>query len=217
MKKPYIIAVINQKGGCGKTTISLNLAHAFALDGFKVLVGDNDPQGSTRKWVEDAKDCLFTVVAFDKNNLQQDIKKIDDNFDIIIIDGAPQIQALSIAVLQVADFALIPVQTSKYDIDSSVDYIQIIKAKQKAFPAFKAAFVLNRVIKNTNISEQAIQQIKKHDLPLLKSYTTQKVVYMECAEESKTVFDFKKKNKLSKSAILEINNIKNELLKGFIQ
>ena len=45
-----IIAVCNQKGGCGKTTIAINLAQAFVADGSEVLLLDLDPQVSASEW-----------------------------------------------------------------------------------------------------------------------------------------------------------------------
>lgn len=46
----HVIAVLNQKGGSGKTTIATHLARAFQLQGSDVLLVDSDPQGSARDW-----------------------------------------------------------------------------------------------------------------------------------------------------------------------
>ncbi len=61
-----IIAVLNQKGGAGKTTLSTNLARALQLDGDKVLLIDSDPQGSARDWNAAANGELLPVVGLDR-------------------------------------------------------------------------------------------------------------------------------------------------------
>ena len=45
-----VIAVLNQKGGAGKTTVATNLSRAIQLLGHTVLLADSDPQGSARDW-----------------------------------------------------------------------------------------------------------------------------------------------------------------------
>ncbi len=57
-----VIAVLNQKGGSGKTTIATNLAHALILHGLKVLLVDSDPQGSSRDWNEANNGEILPVV-----------------------------------------------------------------------------------------------------------------------------------------------------------
>jgi chromosome partitioning protein len=64
-----VIAVLNQKGGSGKTTIATNLAHALQRDGYKVLLVDSDPQGSTRDWNEANGGNIIPVVGLDRETL----------------------------------------------------------------------------------------------------------------------------------------------------
>src|SRR5674476_254342 len=107
-----IIAVLNQKGGAGKTTIATNLAHALQLDGHKVILVDSDPQGSARDWNAASDGALLHVVGMDRSTLAKDILAVVDNHNFIIIDGAPQIADLAIAAIKCADMILITEQPS---------------------------------------------------------------------------------------------------------
>ena len=143
-----IIAILNQKGGAGKTTIATNLAHALQLDGHKVILVDSDPQGSARDWNAASDGAILQVVGMDRSTLAKDIQSVVNNHDFIIIDGAPQIADLAIAAIKCADVILIPVQPSPYDIWACEDLVEIIKARQEIMNGKpKAAFVISRVIK----------------------------------------------------------------------
>ena len=75
---PVIIAVLNQKGGVGKTTLATNIAHALQQAGSKVLLIDSDPQGSARDWNEANGGELLPVVGMDRETLPADLKAIQD-------------------------------------------------------------------------------------------------------------------------------------------
>jgi len=113
---PKVIAVLNTKGGSGKTTIATNLAHALQRDGTNVLLVDSDPQGSTRDWNEANGGSIIPVVGLDRETLAKDLQGISAGYDWIVIDGAPQVAKLSVAAVKAADLVLIPVQPSPYDI-----------------------------------------------------------------------------------------------------
>ena len=71
-----VIAVLNQKGGSGKTTIATHLARALQLDGNDVLLVDSDPQGSARDWAAVREDHPLTVVGIDRPTIDRDLKNI---------------------------------------------------------------------------------------------------------------------------------------------
>jgi CobQ/CobB/MinD/ParA nucleotide binding domain len=72
-----VIAVLNQKGGSGKTTIATHLARALQLAGHDVLLVDSDPQGSARDWAAVREDQPVPVVGLDRPTINRDLKSTD--------------------------------------------------------------------------------------------------------------------------------------------
>ncbi|CAA9584280.1 MAG: ParA-like protein [uncultured Truepera sp.] len=204
---PLTVAVLNQKGGSGKTTIATNLAYALKRDGHKVLLVDADQQGSARDWNEANSGELLPVVGLDRETLPKDLQAISGGYDWIVIDGAPQIAKLSAAAVRAADIVLIPVQPSPYDIWACADLVDLINARQEATSGKpKAAFVISRSIKNTKLSGEVAEALKDYGLPVFGAVTTQRVAYPTTASRGGTVFDDS-----SNEAAREIDAIKEEL------
>ena len=111
----HVVAVLNQKGGSGKTTIATHLARAWQLSGKDVLLIDSDPQGSARDWASVREDHPLPVVGIDRPTIDRDLKSVVRK-DVVVIDGAPQAADLAISAIKAASFILIPVQPSPYDI-----------------------------------------------------------------------------------------------------
>ncbi|PKF48623.1 AAA family ATPase, partial [Enterovibrio nigricans] len=83
-----IIAVLNPKGGAGKTTIALHLARALRDSG-SVLLVDSDPQGSARDWSEQGGGDAFPIVGVDRAGaLKSTINQLAGLYDWIVLDGA---------------------------------------------------------------------------------------------------------------------------------
>lgn len=183
------IAVLNQKGGSGKTTIATNLAHAFVLDGDKVLLVDSDPQGSARDWHQANDGEIFPVVGIDRETLPKDLPAISKGYDWIILDGAPQLAKMAAAAVKTADFVLIPVQPSPYDVWAAADLVEIVKTRQAITDGrLKAAFVVSRAIVNTRLSREVVEALDAYGLPVLDARTTQRVLYSDSASSGQTVF-----------------------------
>jgi chromosome partitioning protein len=185
-----IIGVLNQKGGVGKTTISVNLAHALALIGHRVLLVDADPQGSALAWssVRTAAP-LFPVVGMPKPTLHKDLPEIARDYAYVIIDGAPRVNELCRAAIMASDFVLIPVQPSPYDVWASEEIVNLIREARVFKEDIKAAFTINRKIVNTAIGRDVASALAAYDFPILDVAICQRVVFAESAAQGGTVLE----------------------------
>ena len=184
-----VIAVLNQKGGSGKTTISTHLARSFQIGGADVLLVDSDPQGSARDWAAVREDQPLSVVGIDRPTIERDLKNIARK-DVVVIDGAPQAADLAVSAIKAADFVLIPVQPSPYDIWAAADLVELVRQRIDLTDGrLQAAFVISRAIKGTKMSGEVAEALAGYELPILESRITQRVIYPGTAAAGTTVLD----------------------------
>ncbi len=212
-RKPIVISILNQKGGVGKTTIATNLAHGLTCRAYKVLLVDGDPQGSARDWHVANSAQLVPCVGLDRPTIAEDIKAIWAGYDIVVIDGAPQIARLSASAIKASDVVLIPVQPSPYDIWATDDLVDLVKGSQEVRNGrLEAAFIISRVIKNTKISKEVDEALSSYNLPILESKTSQLVAYATSAARGESVFSASE----AITACAEFNCLVSEVISKYI-
>mgnify|MGYP003604292297 FL=1 len=203
-----VIAVLNQKGGSGKTTIATHLARALQLQGSSVLLVDSDKQGSARDWSAVDESNPVTVIGLDRPSLDRDLKNISDK-DFVVIDGSPQATDLAVSAIKAADFVLIPVQPSPYDIWATSDLVDLVKQRiEMTDNRLKSAFVVSRAIKNTKIGGEVSAVQIEYGLPVLNARIVQRIAYPNSAAIGKTVFETESK---SSDAVAEMNALATEV------
>lgn len=183
------IAVLNQKGGAGKTTIATHLATALQHAGHSVLLIDSDPQGSARDWAAVREDHPISVVGMDRPTIERDVKSLAP-VDFIIIDGAPQASDLAVSAIKASDFILIPVQPSPYDIWATAELVDLVKQRIEITDGkLQAAFIVSRAITGSNIGKEVAGILEDYDLPVLTTKIHQRVDYPGTAASGSTVIE----------------------------
>lgn len=207
-----VIAVLNQKGGSGKTTIATHLARALQLDGADVLLVDSDPQGSARDWAAVREAQPLTVVGIDRPTIDRDLKNIARK-DFVVIDGAPQAADLAVSAIKAADFILIPVQPSPYDIWATADLVELVKQRIDITDGkLQAGFIVSRAIKGTRIGGEITDALIGYGLPVLESRITQRVIYPGTAAAGTTVLDSEPDGDAASEVRALMDEIKQKLL-----
>ncbi len=184
------IAILNQKGGVGKTTLSVNLAASFSRAGSRVLLIDADPQGSALDWAAARQAApLFPVVGLPKPTLHRDLDQIGQGYDHIIIDGPPRVTDLARSAIMAADLVLIPVQPSPYDVWAADEVVKLIVDARIYKPDLISVFAINRKIVNTALGRDVREALATYSVPALGASVCQRIIFAESAAQGLAAFE----------------------------
>jgi chromosome partitioning protein len=187
---PVIFGLLNQKGGVGKTTLSINLAASLSRTGKRVLLIDADPQGSALDWAAARQyEPLFSVVGLPRPSIHKEVVQVGQGYDHIVIDGPPRVTELARSAIMASDMVLIPVQPSPYDIWAADEVVKLIEEARVYKEKLKSAFVVNRKIANTAIGRDVGEALATYPLPTLAASITQRVVFAEAATRGLAVHE----------------------------
>lgn len=173
-----IIALANQKGGVGKTTLACHLAVAFTQAGQNVVLLDLDPQASAAEWGDARKAEFPHVQSIQPSRLAKTAEQMKEiGADILILDTAPHSEGTIMDAIRMADLVLIPCQPSIMDLRAMSKTINLVKLTQ--VPAFS---VLNGVQHHSAVAAvEAEKTIRDHlGLPVAPVKIGERVAYNRC-------------------------------------
>lgn len=204
-----IIGVLNQKGGVGKTTLSINLAAALSLSGQRTLLIDADPQASALDWQASRHgETLFPVVGMAKPTLHKDVPNLASSYDHVVIDGPPRVNDLARSAILASDRVLIPVQPSPYDVWAADEIVKLIQEVSLFKEMLKSLFAINRKVANTAIGRDVADALKDYPFPVAKATISQRIIFAESAAMGLSVLELAPKSPASQ----EIRALVRELL-----
>jgi chromosome partitioning protein len=171
------IALVNQKGGCGKTTVALHLAAAFWQRGENVLVLDLDPQASAAEWHDARKDPLPHVESVQPARLAKVVSHAREiATGVLVLDTAPHSEAAALDAARCANLVLVPCQPSIMDLRAmrkTVDLLKLVKVP--------AVAILNNVPAYGAIGDEAAETISTDlGLPVCPVRLGDRVAFNRC-------------------------------------
>ena len=188
-----IVALLNQKGGVGKTTLALNLAGRWAGKGRRVVVVDADPQGSALDWSEQRTKLghprLFGVLGLPRATLHHELPAIAADVDHVIVDGAPRVTGVARSALLAADIVIVPATPSPLDGWASAEMLRLLGEARVFRPDLVARMVLNRCASRTVIARETTATMADQEPPVLTARIGQRVIFAEAAATGQLVHE----------------------------
>lgn len=179
-----VVAVVNQKGGAGKSTLAMLLAGGLAEEGARVLVADADPQNTALRWATagDGFPAEVEDLSGEEGKLHKHLRKRLADYDYIVIDSPPHASApVTESALRLAHLALVPVIPSPPDLWASIRIREAIAHARHKNPDLLARIVVNQAQLNTVLARDVLALLPEFGIPLLAAQLKQRTAYRECA------------------------------------
>ena len=182
-----IVAIVNQKGGVGKTTTCVNLTSSLKEKGNRVLLCDFDPQANSTSGMGVDKaasrgvydvlingaDVKSAVVAtriemIDRENreflLKQALDILSPNYDFILIDCPPSLELLTVNALCAANSLIVPVQGEYFALEGLSDLMHTVRMVRRSLnPGLELEGVLLTMFDGrTNLALQVAEEVKRY-------------------------------------------------------
>jgi chromosome partitioning protein len=196
------IAVTNLKGGVGKTTIAVNLAANFTQRGKSVCIIDTDQkQHSALEWASNRGEnrAIIQVFAIEQNQINNKVlANLQEKFDIVILDGTPQLSELATRTILVSDIIIVPISPSIFDFRAFESFLKLLKEMNgnrlaANLGSVSAHIVMNRVNERANISKEIGEALNAYETPVMATRLVNRTAYADNATDGIGVVEGKDK------------------------
>lgn len=185
-----IISSISYKGGVGKSTVAQNIAVSLAHSGRKVCIVDADEANVTAKWSEIRREnghqpTVQAVSLTDEKSFVSAIRKIYNDYDVIVIDSPPSYNPISAKIMLCSHIILMPIRPSgKSELWTARDlldrYTDLQNHKGERTPAY---FVVNAYRSQPSFHKVFVQALKElaseYNIGVLENFLNERIAYGE--------------------------------------
>ena len=197
------LAIVSQKGGCGKTTLAVHLAAFARLQGLHPAIVDLDPQASAYKWnsrrmENDATSPRLDAIQSSADKLTAMQQLADENrVDLLLLDTAPHANKAAALAAQCADAVLIPCRPATFDLDAMLSTWEIVKATGKP-----AAIVLNAARRNKRKVAEAREALASIGATVLQTVMHDWVALEDALTDGRAVHEYEPTGKAAEELAL---------------
>lgn len=150
-----IILIGSQKGGCGKSTLAVNLAAELARLGRDVCLVDADRQGTSSRWAQDRSEtnlpAVHCVAQFD--NVRPALQDLDKRYEVVLVDAAGRDSRELRTAMTAADLMLTPFRPSQPDLDTLEHLAEVVTTAKDINPDLSCKAVLTLAPSNPQVNE----------------------------------------------------------------
>lgn len=185
-----IYAVVNTKGGVGKTTTAVHLATMFAANAPTLLI-DGDPQASAASWAAWRRDGEFmtspvTTVLKGKAILDEG-KKLAGGFTTTVVDAGGRDTAGLRSTLLLSQQAIVPMGASSFDAAAMTDLLEVIELAREFNPWLTVHVLLTRVNMRAKDTGEMRAYVHEQKLPIFETVVAERVAYRHAIRFGATV------------------------------
>ena len=193
-ERAVVIAVLNLKGGCGKSTIAINLACELAGASDSVLLLDNDAQGTASHWLSHGRlpvQGQFMPLENDDDGERLVRTVAAGNQRYVVLDAPAHVGAAALAAGKIADLVLVPVTASGIDLVATHAVVDLIrKARElRRSGAPKCLIVPSKIDRRTDAGRRIDEQVRQFGEPVGPS-VHQRTAFIEAFGAGQWIGDF---------------------------
>jgi chromosome partitioning protein len=186
------IALVNSKGGVGKSTLAVHLAVWLHERGQRVVLLDCDLQRSSSQWVAEAEPGVRVVVFQTEDEVIEQAPVLQQEADIVVADGPAGLKELTRALLLVCEMALIPCGPSVLDLRAASEAIRVVKQAQSIRGgAPQPTLVLNKVQLRYRLSRELQEASAGFGIPTASATVGLRQAYADAVGQGTVVWRMK--------------------------
>lgn len=186
-----VIAFLSQKGGSGKTTLSVHTAVAAEAAGQKVCVVDADPQESATAWASAREAASPIVATAQAGDLEAALKAAaDEGMTLTVVDSPPHATPAASQIARRSKLVLIPVRPSAFDLAAVPAAVELVRAAK-----VRGAFILSACPFRAPEIGETRAALKAHGLPVAPIEVTDRRSFARAITTGRAVTEFESDGK----------------------